>query len=209
MKRTQVWLLIASVSFTLFFLTTIAMHYGLFETFDDSFTLSINQFESPLFTAIFMTFTHIGSFIGMMIIFLILLYFFRRYHWRAESILLTSVVLATPIINIILKELIQRERPILGQLIEVSGYSFPSGHTMYAVSLYGITLTLIWFKLKRLSRRILLSLFILFMIALIAGSRVYLGVHYPSDLIGAFFASVFLISITFYIYLTERKRKRS
>lgn len=208
MKRVQVWWLIASVSLLLFIGTAIGLSYDLFQSFDETVIQLLQQFESPLMTAIFLTFTQIGSLIGTLIIFLILLYLFRRFRWRAESILLTSVVLATPILNIILKELFQRARPTANQLIDISGYSFPSGHTMYAASLYGITLTLIWFKLKRRSERIFLTFVILATITIIAASRIYLGVHYPSDIIGGIFASTFIISLTFYLYITERKRTR-
>lgn len=208
MNRIRIWWQISLISFLFFVLTTIAVHYGIVDQLDHAVTSFIQNFESPLLTAIFITFTHIGSFIGTIIIFLILLYFFRRFNWRAESILLTGTVLSTPIINIILKELIQRPRPTASFLVEVSGYSFPSGHTMYAVSLYGITLTLIWFKLKRMGERIFLTIAISFMILTIAISRIYLGVHYPSDIIGGIFASNFMISFTFYLYLTERRRKR-
>src|SRR5699024_7951222 len=102
----------------------------------------------------------------------------------------------------------QRPRPEVSQLIEIGGYSFPSGHTMYAVSLYGITLTLVWFKLKSIGEQIFLTIIISFIIVTIALSRIYLGVHYPSDIIGAIFMSNFIISFTFYIYLSERERKR-
>lgn len=208
MERIHIWWQITIFSCLLFLLTFIAIYNDLLISFDHAIIVFLQGLESPLLTAVFITFTQIGSLIGTIAIFLILFYFFRRFDWRAESILLMSVVLATPIVNIILKELIQRPRPSSYQLLEISGYSFPSGHTMYAVSLYGITLTLIWFKLKRMSERIFFTLVILLIISLIAASRIYLGVHYPSDIVGGIFASIFIISITFYIYLTERQRKR-
>lgn len=208
MKRIRVWWQMAMYSFFLFVLTVIGVHFDVLSTFDIIIIDFLQSLETPLLTATFITFTHLGSLIGMFTVFFILLYVFRRLTWRAESILLTGVVLATPVVNIILKELIQRPRPTIHRLIEINGYSFPSGHTMYAVSLYGITLTLIWFKLKKYSERIYFTAVITFIISMIALSRIYLGVHYPSDIIGGFFASVFIISLTFYIYLTERRRKR-
>lgn len=208
MKRIRIWWQIAMFSFFLFVLTVIGIHYDMFFIFDDTIIHFLQELETPLLTAVFITFTHIGSLIGMFIVFLVLLYVFRKLNWRAESILLTGVIFATPIMNIILKELMQRPRPTVHRLIEIGGYSFPSGHTMYAVSLYGITLTLIWFKLKKYSERVFFTIVITFIISMIALSRIYLGVHYPSDIIGGFFASVFIISLTFYIYLTERRRKR-
>lgn len=208
MERIRIWWQTAMFSFFLFVLTVIGLYFDIFVVFDDFIIDIIRSLENPLLTSIFIVFTHLGSAFGMFSIFIILLYVFRRFKWRAESILLTGVIFATPIMNIILKELIQRPRPSTQHLIEIGGYSFPSGHTMYAVSLYGIMLTLIWFKLKKYHERVFFTIIIIFLTSMIALSRIYLGVHFPSDIIGGFFASVFIISLTFYIYLTERQRKR-
>lgn len=208
MERSRIWWYLALFSFILFVLTGLAIYVGQFDRFDAAVIGFVQGYESKLLTATLLTFTYIGSFLGTIIIYFILFYFFWRFNWRAEAILLTGVVLSTPIINLILKELVQRPRPEFFHLIEVKGYSFPSGHTMSAVSLYGIVLILVWFKLRNIGERIFLTVVISFIIVAIALSRIYLGVHYPSDIIGGIFMSNFIISLTFYLYLTERKRKR-
>lgn len=208
MERSRIWWYLALFSFIFFVLTGLGIYVGQFDTFDAAVIDFVQGYESKLLTATLLTFTYIGSFLGTIIIYFILFYLFWRFNWRAEAILLTGVVLSTPIINLILKELMQRPRPEFFHLIEVKGYSFPSGHTMSAVSLYGIVLILVWFKLRNIGERIFLTVVISFIIIAIALSRIYLGVHYPSDIIGGIFMSNFIISLTFYLYLTERKRKR-
>src|SRR5699024_7033469 len=208
MERSRIWWYLALFSFILFVLTGIGIYFGYFDAFDLAIIDFVQGYESKLLTASLLTFTYIGSLLGTIIIYFILFYLFLRFNWRAEAILLTGAVLSTPVINFILKEFIQRPRPEFSQFMEFGGYSFPSGHTMYAVSLYGIVLTLIWFKLKNIGERIFLTIVISFIIVTIALSRIYLGAHYPSDIIGGIFMSNFIISLTFYLYLTERKRKR-
>lgn len=208
MTRIHFWWYSMIVSLVLFICMTSAIYFDLLVSFDQTIIYFIQGFETPILTTIFTSFTHFGSIIGTLIVFFILLFIFLKLKWRAESIILTAVTLSTPFINSLLKSILQRPRPDLNLLIEIGGYSFPSGHTMYAVSLYGITLVLLLFKFKKLSERILFTILIIFMITMITVSRVYLGVHYPSDIIGGIFVSVWIISITFYLYLRIRDKEK-
>ena len=87
-------------------------------------------------------------------------------------------------INFIAKIIVRRERPDLDYLINVSGYSFPSGHAMVAAGFYGSLLLIAIYSQKQ--RRIdptLLSIIGISAILLLGFSRIYLGVHYPSDVL--------------------------
>ncbi len=93
------------------------------------------------------------------------------------------------LLNIGLKFFFHRERPSIQHLVEVGGYSFPSGHAMVSTIFYGMIGYLIWTEIRRRSKTSwyvpLLSLLIILAIGL---SRVYLAVHYPSDVIAGFCA---------------------
>lgn len=192
-------------SFLFFVMTTIAVNYNLMYRFDNTIISFIQQFENPTVTTVFIIFTNIGSFIGTMVVLFFFIYLFYTYNSHREALILTTVTLATPLFNIILKQLIQRPRPKFHQLIEIAGYSFPSGHAMYATSLYLITCILFWKKLARTWQRCLLMTGTCLIIVIIGVSRIYLGVHYPSDIIGGFFASMFMISLTLYINLVIKQ----
>ncbi len=100
-------------------------------------------------------------------------------------------------LNYALKEIVQRPRPEGFRLIAETGYSFPSGHSMVAVAFYGFLIWLIIrFEEDRLQRWIW-SLALFFVVIMIGISRVYLGVHYFSDVVAGYcVAAVWLVVFT-------------
>ena len=115
------------------------------------------------------------------------------------------------IINFVLKNLVKRPRPSGFRLIEESGYSFPSGHSMGSAAFYGYLIYLT-FKLEK-NKKVKVSLISLFS-ALILGiglSRIYLGVHYTSDVLAGYLVSfaylcVFTHLISGYLKLNDKNK---
>lgn len=91
--------------------------------------------------------------------------------------------------NHLLKDFFQRERPTIHRLAEEVGYSFPSGHSMAAFALYGAFVYLLWKHVNSRTGRALLAAIGAIIVFAIGISRIYLGVHYPSDVVGGYFAS--------------------
>lgn len=108
-------------------------------------------------------------------------------------ILLNTVI--SLLLNQVLKRIVQRPRPTGYRLIEETGYSFPSGHSMVSMAFYGFCIYLIFRNVKnkyiKYGSIILLSLLII----LIGMSRIYLGVHYTSDVIAGYLASIAYLTI--------------
>lgn len=106
------------------------------------------------------------------------------------------------ILNLGLKELYARPRPpILNQLITEHGFSFPSGHSMGAAAFYGFILYIVYQTTLKTKTKRLLSALILFLIAMIGVSRIYLGVHYLSDIIGGYLiSSLYLLMYTSFVH---------
>ena len=97
------------------------------------------------------------------------------------------------IINNFLKILFMRARPDINPLIVEVGYSFPSGHSMVAMGFYGYLIYLTWDITKHHSKtflKVAMTVILTCIIILIGLSRIYLGVHFASDVIAGFVLSI-------------------
>lgn len=100
-------------------------------------------------------------------------------------------------LNLLLKNIVQRDRPIGFRLVNESGYSFPSGHSMISTAFYGLIIYFVYKNVQNKSLRNIICVLLIILIILIGCSRVYLGVHYASDVIaGAVTSVAYLIIIT-------------
>jgi len=98
------------------------------------------------------------------------------------------------LLNQILKYIVQRPRPTEFRIIDESGYSFPSGHSMVSAAFYGFLIYLIYKNVKNKYLKWGLITLLSLLTILIGISRIYLGVHYTSDvLVGVFIAISYLI----------------
>lgn len=94
------------------------------------------------------------------------------------------------LLNVALKLIVQRPRPEGFRLAVESGFSFPSGHSMAAMAFFGLIVWLVWRYERDRKQRLLLTAAFSFIILMIGVSRIYLGVHYASDVLGGFCASL-------------------
>lgn len=113
----------------------------------------------------------------------------------------TNLVLVT-ILNQILKFILQRPRPTEFRIINEVGYSFPSGHSMISMAFYGLFIYFIWKKVKTKSLKVLLTILLSLFILAIGISRIYLGVHYTSDVIAGFLVATSYLIL--YINFTNK-----
>ena len=105
---------------------------------------------------------------------------------KAPGICATVNLGAAIIIDLVLKEIIQRPRPDGFRLITEVGYSFPSGHSMVAMAFYGLLIYLVWHYEPSRTLKLLFCTTFTAVIALTGISRIYLGVHYASDVLAGF-----------------------
>ena len=102
--------------------------------------------------------------------------------------------------NYTLKQIFQRPRPIEYRIINESGYSLPSGHSMISMAFYGYLIYLIYKNVKNEHLKRCLILFLSILIISIGISRIYLGVHYTSDVLAGFLAAIsYLIIYIFFL----------
>ena len=167
------WILfvIALLIFSLLAITLL--NQGQF-TFDEHAFKVLKNWESPGLTTFFKTITLLAS-APVLIFFCLLIFIFikkRTYFYLVGLNLINTVIL-----NIALKVLFRRERPI-ESIIEESGYSFPSGHSMTSLAFYGFLIYLLYKSSIQKKLKILLITILGIIIMLIGTSRIYLALSY-------------------------------
>lgn len=107
------------------------------------------------------------------------------------------------LVNFILKQILQRPRPIENRIIEENGYSLPSGHSMVSMAFYGYLIYLIYKYIKNKYLKISLIALLILLILSIGISRIYLGVHYTSDVFAGFLLAIVYLIIYTHVITNE------
>ena len=151
----------------------------------------INDKLTPIVKVI----THVG---GAKIVFVLTVLAIILIKGLKNKLFLLTGVVGTAGLNVVLKHIVQRERPNINRLIPEKGYSFPSGHSMMSMAFYGMLIFLIFKYVKNTALKWTLIVILTILLSTIGITRIYLGVHYPSDVIGGF-----VVSLTYLFILTE------
>lgn len=207
-QRRSIWIFLAVSCVVIFTALAVNIHSTLINTFDQTLIGAIQGMESPGLTKLMLFITWIGStkqVIVIAIITMLILYFILKHRMELWMLFITCA--GSALLNIFLKTRFLRDRPTLHRLIEETGYSFPSGHSMAAFTLYCTIAFLVWKHMPNTASRVMTVLLSSFLIVAIGVSRIYLGVHFPSDVIGAYFISGCWVSlcIATYQYVLEYK----
>ena len=153
---------------------------------DESITAWFVTHANPVLTAISRTVTFFGSvsFLAFASVLTGVILAIRRSYYRLLAFILAAG--GGALLNLALKHLFHRQRPVLeNPLVTLASYGFPSGHTMGATIFYGVLALIVTYSIRRWPVRVLVGWIAAFVIALIGLSRIYLGAHYFTDVIGA------------------------
>ena len=112
----------------------------------------------------------------------------------AGNLALTGILVA------LLKNVYQRPRPTIQHLVEEGGFSFPSGHALASTLVVGALVIIVSQRVKNRHLRHLLQVLLMVFILTIMTSRIYLGVHYPTDVLGSLFLGLGMLHIEFPYY---------
>ena len=158
-----------------------------------------DNFMSERMTNIVKILTSLGSAL-VIIIFTIVLFIAIKNKKIAISVVINLIVIT--ILNNLLKIIFLRPRPDVNNLILESGYSFPSGHSATGMAFYGYLIYLIYKYVNNKKIKIPLIIFLSLIIVAIGLSRIYLGVHYASDVLGGFLLAIVYLII--FITITNK-----
>ena len=160
-----------------------------------AYDILVTKLRNPTITKFMKLVTKLSNtkFIIAASLILILMFYIRKK--KKISILIVINLLFIVLLNQTIKMIIKRERPTGFRLIEMTGYSFPSGHAMVSMAFYGLLIYLCKHLItNKVIRRLLITLNKI-IILLIGISRVYLGVHYLSDVITGYSISIIYLLI--------------
>ncbi|PAF50696.1 hypothetical protein BKH44_06965 [Helicobacter sp. 13S00477-4] len=179
------------------------------QTFDIFWIDIIRSNMTPALSSVLKFFTHLGSvkvIVIMMLLIILGLYLKRNFllgSWFGGSVILCLLVLK------FCKNWIERSRPDADNwLIQASGFSYPSGHATSSTIFYGLIALFLILNFEESWKRIFSGIIGFFIIFLMMYIRIYLGVHYPSDVFGGFLlGSAFaFISVAFYLIFFKKSK---
>lgn len=195
--------IIAGTLLCCFTIIAIFMITEKIQVFDNYVYNQISKIINPTMTTIVKGITNLGSPIFVVVfalVFSLIIGIKKKDKKTALLFCLNLVIVA--LVNLGLKNIFMRARPEIINIITESGYSFPSGHSAISMGMYGYIIYLINIKCKNRKIKVVSTILLSIIILLIGLSRVYLGVHYISDVIAAF--AIYLSYLIIFTHVTRK-----
>ncbi|MFZ3062739.1 MAG: phosphatase PAP2 family protein [Actinomycetota bacterium] len=173
---------------------------------DRSLLLAIHRLSNPLLDSLMIFITYLGSRYVVAILFL-LAFVVLAYRRLWQSVLsLTVVTIGAGFIDLVMKAESARPRPLFFRVIPATGFSFPSGHALLATVFYGMIAFILYTRARSKVSRILVVSSTAALVLLIGFSRLYLGVHWPSDVLGGYIVGLLWLFLSIRaLHLVERR----
>lgn len=195
--RLWIWVACAAFFFGVFLITTLEVRETtlgqpeLIGTVDQVANTMMGAVRSPQLNSIAIDITALGSgtVLTILSLFVVALLTLKKQYFQAIHFLVAAV--GSAVLTSTMKTYFERSRPsALAHLVDVQGYSYPSGHSLSSAAVYFTFAVLLFSYFKTRIQRSFIIIFSLVVILLIALSRVYLGVHYLSDVIAGIFIGI-------------------
>lgn len=182
---------ISLIAFILLYLFMIILYYKNDFTKIDNFIYNLLYFNKNS-TTFFKIITNFGSWYALFIITIISIIILKR---KKYSLQISLNLLVSFVINYLFKIIFKRSRPIGINLINESGFSFPSGHTTVSAAFYGFLIYLIYKSNLNKNLKIIFITLLIILILLIGISRIYLGIHFSTDVIASYILAVIYLLV--------------
>ena len=168
--------------------------------FDQPIQTAIRGDLPASLTVLFRTITHLIDIPVIITWVLIVAFIFYRKQWKLESYLMLGNLTLAGILIVTFKNIYQRPRPEIVQLVEEKGFSFPSGHSLAVTIMVGTLIVILSQRIKNTIWRKIVQILLSLYIVSVLVSRIYLGVHYPSDVIASLCVGLGVLFMEFPFY---------
>ena len=177
--------------------------------FDNRVFQFLRGYTSPAVTATMIFFTFFGSMKFLFPAYCILVLYFLFYKKnKLRSFNIAAIGISSIAILFLIKDIFKRHRPSDPLIANVKGFSFPSGHSTSAFTFFGLLIYIIWESQVSRWLKWVASIALFFFAVLIAASRVYLHVHYASDVVAGFCLAVLWLTICIFVLHRIENEKR-
>lgn len=191
--------ILISILLIVFLLLTILVLTGSMKSFDSSIYNFLINLRSKSMDTFMKTITKFGNTMSVIIILAIFVFILKK----DDGYLLVMNTICVVSANQVLKHIIRRPRPDHLRLVKEKGFSFPSGHSMVSIALYGILIYIVNKNIKNKTLKIILISLLSLLILFIGLSRIYVGVHYPSDVLSGYILATVITILVIDYYNTH------
>ena len=198
-KNNWQWIVLFLSIFIVIHLTSIVLRGEIIRIDTFFHDMLVKNLRSDFLTPIMKFFTFLGSSYMIITVTILTIFLFKN---KRKGIFVSINLILVVLINQLLKFAIQRDRPFGVAIMIEKGFSFPSGHSMVSTAFYGFLIYLVYRYCQNNKLKYSFIFGLSCLIFLIGISRVYLGVHYMSDVVAGFFLSIAYLIL--YIRIVNR-----
>ena len=202
MKDKQTFMMKGSFALLLFMIIgyIVKFYPEMLVSFDQPIQTAIRGDLPETVTLLFRAITHLIDIPVIISWVLIVAFIFYRKQWKMESYLMLGNLTLAGILIVTFKNIYQRPRPEILHLVEEKGFSFPSGHSLAVTIMVGTLIVILSQRIKNTVWRKIVQILLSSYIFSVLVSRVYLGVHYPSDVIASLCVGLGVLFMEFPFY---------
>jgi len=202
MKDKQTYLMKGSFALLLFVILgyIVKFYPNMLIGFDQPIQTAIRGDLPASLTVLFRTITHLIDIPVIITWVLIVAFIFYRKQWKLESYLMLGNLTLAGILIVTFKNIYQRPRPEIVHLVEEKGFSFPSGHSLAVTLMVGSLIVILSQRIKNTTWRKVVQIGLGMYLVSVLVSRIYLGVHYPSDVIASLCVGLGVLFMEFPFY---------
>jgi membrane-associated phospholipid phosphatase len=190
-------LLIAATALFVFGWLAEEMLEGDTQRFDAFVRSAVHQLATPGLTRLMQAFSFLGSVAAVTILCLVAICVSLCFRRARTAALLAITMLGVAALDVALKQAFHRPRPVAFFGATPTSYSFPSGHAFGSLCFYGVLAAILVERVRRRVAKFCLWMAAALLIGMIGFSRIYLGVHYPSDVIAGYLAGAVWVAAVF------------
>ena len=202
MKDKQTFMMKGSFALLLFMIIgyIVKFYPEMLVGFDQPIQTAIRGDLPETLTLLFRAITHLIDIPVIISWVLIVAFIFYRKQWKMESYLMLGNLTLAGILIVTFKNIYQRPRPEILHLVEEKGFSFPSGHSLAVTIMVGTLIVILSQRTKNTVWRKIVQILLSLYIVSVLVSRIYLGVHYPSDVIASLCVGLGVLFMEFPFY---------